>query len=590
MKTIKKTIALYYRSAMRYKLWLILHLFLLSIAIILGSIVIPYIMSKGVEKLSGYQNNVNNFWDYFGTIIIAFIVCEVISWIIWRLGGLVVMKLEISTMRDLNQKVFNHLTKMSNRFFNDSFSGSLVAQTNRFVTAFERLYDIISYELLQIVIKMVFSTAILATFAPKIALGLIIWSAIYTLSSIFLSIKKLPLSKKAASNQSKTTGQLADNLTNITNIKYFAQEKYEIKRYKKTLNEAAHSYFWDWGMSEAIYAWQGFLALLFEIIVFWMSLSLVASGQINIGQLVLIQLYYLNIIMSLWSVPRIVRRIEQSFADATEMTEILYTKPEIKDVSKPLECKIRNGLIEFKNVTFDHQDTEENDSLFKNLTFTIKPGERVGLAGPSGGGKTTLTKLILRMTDIDNGVIAIDGQDISKLKQADLRECITYVPQEPILFHRSLLENISYGNPKASFDDCMGSAVQANADEFISKLSDGYDTLVGERGVKLSGGQRQRVAIARAMLKDAPILLLDEATSALDSESESLIQDALWKLMQDRTAIVIAHRLSTIQKLDRIIVLDDGKIVEEGSHKVLLSKKGLYAKLWAHQSGGFIKD
>jgi ATP-binding cassette subfamily B protein len=320
------------------------------------------------------------------------------------------------------------------------------------------------------------------------------------------------------------------------------------------------------------------------------SLNLVATGQINIGQLVLIQLYYINIIMSLWGVPRVVRRIEQSFADSTEMTEILYMKPEIKDPSKPLMCNIKNGSIEFDNVTFDHKDAGESDPLFEKLSFKIKNGEKIGLAGPSGGGKTTLTKLILRMSDIDNGTIKIDRQDISKLEQTDLRECITYVPQEPILFHRSLLENISYGNPNASLDDCVGSAVQAHADEFISSLKDGYDTLVGERGVKLSGGQRQRVAIARAMLKDAPILILDEATSALDSESEKLIQDALWKLMQDRTAIVIAHRLSTIQKLDRILVLDKGQIVEEGSHKDLIAKKGLYAKLWEHQTGGFLED
>jgi ATP-binding cassette subfamily B protein len=243
----------------------------------------------------------------------------------------------------------------------------------------------------------------------------------------------------------------------------------------------------------------------------------------------------------------------------------------------------------FSNVGFAYPENQTRP-LFKDLSLKIKPGEKVGLVGPSGGGKTTITRLLLRFMDIQDGLITIDGQDITTIKQADLRSRIAYVSQEPILFHRTLAENIGYGDLVAEQKVIEGVAKMANAHDFIAKLPKGYDTLVGERGVKLSGGQRQRVAIARAMLKNAPILVLDEATSALDSESEVLIQDALWKLMEGRTAIVIAHRLSTIQRMDRIIVLEDGKIVEEGSHKDLLRANGTYAKLWAHQSGGFIDD
>jgi len=212
------------------------------------------------------------------------------------------------------------------------------------------------------------------------------------------------------------------------------------------------------------------------------------------------------------------------------------------------------------------------------------------LVGHSGSGKTSLTKLLLRFRDVDGGEIAIDGQNIVEISQNDLREAISYVPQEPMLFHRSIRENIAYGKSGITDEEIAEAARKAHALEFIQKMPKGFETLVGERGVKLSGGQRQRVAIARTILKDAPILLLDEATSALDSESEILIQDALWKMMQGRTAIVIAHRLSTVQKMDKIIVLHDGKIIEQGSHKELLTRKGAYAKLWAHQSGGFIED
>ena len=327
----------------------------------------------------------------------------------------------------------------------------------------------------------------------------------------------------------------------------------------------------------------------------FISISAFVSGIVAItvfgspaGALFLTVSYTMQMGRRLWESSRVMRNLNRAFGDASDMTEILEIEPTIKDAPEPDNFKISRGSIELKDVTFTH--SESDSPLFKNFNLKIKQGEKIGLVGHSGSGKTSLTKLLLRFSDIEDGSISIDGQDIRSITQHDLRSHIAYVPQEPLLFHRSLSENIAYGSPDATRQEIEGVAKMAHAHEFIEKLSDGYDTLVGERGVKLSGGQRQRVAIARAMLKNAPILLLDEATSALDSESEVLIQDALWKLMQNRTAIVIAHRLSTIQKMDRIIVLDEGKIAEQGSHKELLRKNGVYAKLWNHQSGGFIED
>lgn len=247
------------------------------------------------------------------------------------------------------------------------------------------------------------------------------------------------------------------------------------------------------------------------------------------------------------------------------------------------------GAITFKHVDFTHQGA--GDALFHGLNLIVKPGEKIGIVGHSGSGKTTFTRLLLRFSDLDGGEILIDDQNIASITQDKLHRQVAYVPQEPIMFHRSLQDNIRYGDFSASETAVIKAAKVAHADEFITQLPEGYQTLVGERGVKLSGGQRQRIAIARAMLKDAPILVLDEATSALDSESEKLIQDALRKLMKGRTTIVIAHRLSTIQRMDRIIVLDNGAIIEEGSHAELLKKQdGTYASLWAHQSGDFLDD
>jgi ATP-binding cassette, subfamily B, bacterial len=276
----------------------------------------------------------------------------------------------------------------------------------------------------------------------------------------------------------------------------------------------------------------------------------------------------------------------KSASDMKEVIDIFEITPDILDPENPEKLKMPSGHIIFKDVSFQYQMGEE---VLINFNLNIASGERVGIVGHSGAGKSTLTKLLLRFNDVTSGAITIDGQDIRNITQDDLRSVISYVPQEPILFHRPIKENIAYGKPDARDEEIAEVARKAHADEFISKLPHGYDTLVGERGVKLSGGERQRVAIARAMLKDSPILMLDEATSSLDSVSEHYIQDAFTELMKGKTTIVIAHRLSTIQKMDRIIVLDKGIIAEEGTHSELLAKNGIYADLWNHQTGGFFR-
>jgi len=300
--------------------------------------------------------------------------------------------------------------------------------------------------------------------------------------------------------------------------------------------------------------------------------------------------YTLTLINRFFTINTLTRQVEEGFMNASPMAEILSQPIEITDSPDAKPLRVARGEIELRDVAFRYADAKQTDSVFEGLNLTIKAGQKIGLVGHSGGGKSTLTRLLLRFDDISDGSITIDGQDIREITQTSLREAISYVPQEPLLFHRSIRENIAYGSPDASQQKIKKAARQAYADDFIGKLPEQYETVVGERGVKLSGGQRQRIAIDRAILKDAPILVLDEATSALDSESEKAVQKALWELMDNKTAVVIAHRLSTIQKMDRILVLNDGRIVEDGTQDELLASKGTYAKLWAHQSGGFIEE
>jgi len=413
-------------------------------------------------------------------------------------------------------------------------------------------------------------------------------SAIYIPTVWRYRKKQLPFNKAWAAAETKRTGQLADTITNILAVKSFAGEAHE-RKLMQARADAVHARSLE---TMEITVRQelvtGSMQRSINVAVVIVAVILAYQGKVSVGLIYLSLTFVIGIMRRLWDLNNTFRTITRVFGDAHDMTEILQIPPEVTDVKTSKPLRVKAGAVELKNISFTHE--ADDPPLFSGLNLQINGGEKIGLVGHSGGGKTTITKLLVRFMDIQAGQILIDDQDITEVKQSELRQHISYVPQEPLLFHRTITENIGYGKPGAAQSEIEKAAKSAHAAEFITKLPLAYDTLVGERGVKLSGGQRQRVAIARAMLKNAPILVLDEATSALDSESEALIQDALWKLMEGRTAIVIAHRLSTVQHMDRIVVLEDGKIVEEGSHKELLEKKGVYAGLWSRQSGGFLED
>ncbi|HKR81586.1 MAG TPA: ABC transporter ATP-binding protein [Candidatus Saccharimonadales bacterium] len=586
----KLTLQLFWQHAWRYPKYIVGLLIFTPLTILLGQIVPPLILANVLNRLARGDFQPHQIWTNFGPELVIYAVLVLGSGVVlWRVVDALDWRLEGNVERDLARRIYDHLLNQSADFHANHFGGSLVSQTNKTMGAYIRVADTTVFSVLPLISVIVFSGIFLAKRAPLFDLILMVFSVFYIASAFFVTKRVRRLSAKQAAAESAQTGYLADSVTNVMAIKSFAGGAYERKQFAKITNHTLDRLvdLTNGHQRQQVY----FTGLTNGISAVSLAMAVVGvmTFHANVATVFLILNYTATITNWLFVFSNnALRTYNRALGDAADMTEILQIEPAIKDPAHPEKPQIHAGAIELKDVTFTHKGSD--DTLFDGLNLAIKPGEKIGLVGHSGSGKTTLTRILLRFSDIDSGEILIDGQNIAHLTQDDLRQNISYVAQEPLLFHRSIRENIAYGKQDASEAEIVHAAEQAHAIEFIDMLPAKYETLVGERGVKLSGGQRQRIAIARALLKDAPVLVLDEATSALDSESEVLIQDALWKLMESRTAIVIAHRLSTIQKMDRILVLENGEIIEQGTHKSLLAQKGTYAKLWAHQSGGFIED
>jgi ATP-binding cassette, subfamily B, bacterial len=488
----------------------------------------------------------------------------------------------LRVMSDMARDAFHLVQRFSTDWHANSFAGSTVRKVTRGMWAVDLLNDTILLALLPSVVVLAGSAILFGLHWPALGIAVGIGAVAYIGMTITLSTQYIaPAARLSNAWDTKVGGVLADALTCNAVVKSFGAEEREDARLARVVGKWRKRVWRTWMRFTMSSTMQLLVLLCLRASVVGGALLLWMAGKASPGEVTYVLTSYFVIHGYLRDIGFHVNNLQRSVNDMEELVAIHDEVPGILDAADAKELKVAGGHILFDDVTFHYRG--HATPLYRNLSVEIAAGERIGLVGRSGSGKTTFVKLVQRLYDIGGGKILIDGQDVSKATQASLRQQIAIVQQEPILFHRSLADNIAYGRPGASFDEIIEAARLANAHEFIERLPNGYGTLVGERGVKLSGGERQRVALARAFLADAPILILDEATSSLDSESEALIQEAMQRLMRGRTSIVIAHRLSTVRALDRILVFDRGEIAEEGTHRTLVAARGIYRALFERQ-------
>ena len=517
-------------------------------------------------------------------LIINFIVLDNLT---WRSISYINYKYQPLIKNKIIYDTFQFTLNSPQSFFQDNLSGRIANHINTLADNIVRLLYPIFPNFLRNFSLLIISLFIVYQVNISFFLTMILWAIIFFSFSFFMSKKLVYLSDVFANSESSISGALVDSITNSSNVRLFAKNNYELSYLDRLLEIRKKAFKKEELFILIMNIVQGILIAFMLGFMIYFLVHLYKNNKVTVGDFALILGITMEIAYITWFTMSQVNEFHLAIGKCKQSLSNLIVPQEIQDKKNAQNLVINLGEINFSNVKFQYKGM---NTLFENKTIRIMGGQKVGLVGASGGGKSTFVNLILRLFDVSSGQILIDGQDIRDISQESLRRSISMIPQEPTLFHRSLFENIQYGNTDATNEEVILAAKKAHAHEFIMKLPDGYESPVGERGVKLSGGQRQRIAIARAILKNSPILILDEATSQLDSVTESEIQESLWELMQNKTTIIIAHRLSTLLRMDRILVFEQGKIVEDGSHLELLNKNGVYKKLWEAQVGGFILD
>ena len=585
----RRTLHYYWKATKRHLGLFITLMATTAVYVALSSYANPLVMSMVVDRVAAEPVTADQVFTVFAPYIAILIAVNLIAQTASKLQDYTMWKLEIAVNYDLATEAFDALCNQSMSFHSNRYGGTLVSQTTKYMNAYNQLLEVITWPLVPITVAIISIAVLLGPVVPLFTALLMLMLIVYAFVSYRMYRRILRLNEEAAGAQNQLSGELSDSVANILAVKTYGREDYE-----RGLFDAANRNVVARDSKRMMASLvRGIVTACIALAIMCMVTVFISGGNawfgITPGVLVMMFTYTYNVTGQFNFINAALQRLNRAFGDASGMTEILDEPRLVDDVENAPDLQVHEGAIDFKNIGFWYTDGDTKTRVFDNFNLQIPAGQRVGLVGMSGAGKTTLTKLLLRLSDIQQGSILVDGQNVAACTQQSLRRQVAYVPQEALLFHRSIAENISYGRPGATLEQIREAARQANALEFIEKLPQGFDTITGERGVKLSGGQRQRIAIARAILADCPILVLDEATSALDSESERLVQEALERLMTGRTCIVVAHRLSTVASLDRIVVLADGHVVEDGPHAQLIEEGGDYALLWNRQTGAYLE-
>jgi ATP-binding cassette subfamily B protein len=583
---LPKTIGLFFWHFIKKQRLAFTFFLLAPIVMVLENNVIPYSLKMIVDALGTHSKDQSVFslvapalWLGGGAWIGMLVIIRLQNW--WQ--GYVIPRFQA----DVRMSVFDYLNKQSYMYFSGQMAGSLANKVNDLPRALDSIFMIITWYAVAAFSSIIVALILMCTINYWFAVVLASWIIIQLFISYKLSKKVDQYSIENAEDKSELSGKIVDSLSNANTVKLFARARDELafvsisQKKEEQSNKKLTIYMNIFRLYLDIPVTVMLGTMVYLLIAFWQR------GLITTGDLVFIFNVSFVIMSQIWYLCHAMAEFFREVGIARQAIALLSVPIDIKDIPEAKSLQVTKGKIEFENITFHYN---KGKKVFENKSVIIKPNERVGLVGFSGSGKSTFIHLILRFFNVESGQILIDGQNISHVTQESLRSSISMIPQDTTLFHRTLMENIRYGNLSATDEEVHLAAQQACCDEFIALLSEGYDTMVGERGAKLSGGQRQRIAIARAILKEAKIMILDEATSQLDSLTEEKIQDSLWHLMENKTTIVIAHRLSTLLHMDRILVFEKGKIVEDGTHIYLVEKNGLYKSMWDAQVGGFLPE